>query len=87
MGSRNSVSWSGVQIIFFPVLDAVNAEISRRFDQKNIEIMRAIQGCSPMSQKLLSPFALQPLIELYDINKESIHMEAKLAKKTLGQKG
>ena len=48
--------------------------------------MRTIQACSPMSEKFLYPSALQPLIELYDIDKESIHMEAKLAKKTLGQK-
>ena len=87
-GSRESVSCDEEYkvSIFFPVLDAVIAEISRRFDQKNIEIMHAIQACSPKSEKFLSPSALRPLIELYDIDKDSIDMEAKLAKKTLGQK-
>ena len=88
IGSRESVSCDQEYkvSVFFPVLDAVIADISRRFDQKNIEIMHAIQACSPKSEKFLSPPALRPLIELYDIDKESIDMEAKLAKKTFGQK-
>ena len=44
--------------VFFPALDATIAEISRRFDQKNIEIMHSIQACSPKSENFLSPSAL-----------------------------
>ena len=57
IGSRESVSCDQEYkvSIFFPVLDAVIADISRRFDQKNIEIMHAIQACSPKSEKFLSP--------------------------------
>ena len=88
IGSREPVSCDQEYkvTIFFPVLDAIIAEISRRFDQKNIEIMHAIQACSPTSENFLSPSALQPLIELYGVDKESVDMEAKLARRTLGQK-
>ena len=57
IGSRESVSCDQEYkvSIFFPVLDAVIAEISRPFDQKNIEIMHAIQACNPKSEKFLSP--------------------------------
>ena len=48
--------------------------------------MHAIQACSPKSKNFLSPSALHPLIELYDVGKESMDMEGKLAKITLGQK-
>lgn len=48
--------------------------------------MRAIQAGSHKSENFLPPSALQPLIELYDVDKESIGMKEKLAKKTLGQK-
>ena len=53
---RICIMRSGVQS-FYPLscLDAVIADISRRFDQKNIEIMHAIQACSPKSEKFLSP--------------------------------
>ena len=37
--------------IYYPVLNAFLAEISRRFDDKNIDIMRGIQACkSPFSK-------------------------------------
>ena len=39
--------------LFSSVLDAFLDEISRRFDQKNIETMHAIQVCNPQSQSFL----------------------------------
>ena len=84
IGSRKSVSCDQEYkvTVFLPVLDAIIAEISKRFDQKNIEI----QACSPKSKNFLSPSALHPLIELYDVGKESMDMEAKLANITHGLK-
>ena len=32
---------------FFPVLDAFLAELNRRFNENNVDIMRAIQACNP----------------------------------------
>ena len=59
---------------------------SRRFDDKNIDIMRGIQACNPSSRSFLSPSALQPLIESYNFDGDAIDMEAKLAKRTLENK-
>ena len=70
----------------FPVLDAFLSETSRRFDDKNVDIMRAVQACNPFSKNFLSLPALLPLVEAYDLDKDAIDMETKLAKKTLEKK-
>ena len=87
-GSRQSLSCSDDYKItmYFPVLDAFLSEMSRRFDDKNIDIMRAIQACDPLSKNFLSLSALLPLVEAYDLDKDTIDMEIKLAKKTLDKK-
>ena len=66
--------------IYFPVLDAFLSELSRRFDEKNVDIMRAIQACNPLSSNFL---CLLPLIEGYGLDGDAIDVEAKLAKRTL----
>ncbi len=60
--------------------------MSRRFDEKNVNIMQAIQACNPHSTNFFSSSALLPLIEAYDLDEDAIEMEAKLARKTLGKK-
>ena len=59
IGSRESASCEQEYkvAVFFPVLDAVISQISRRFDQKNINVMHAIQAISPKSDKFLPPAA------------------------------
>ena len=87
-GSRQSLSCSDnyKTSIYFPVLDSFLSEMSRRFDDKNIDIMRAVQACNPLSKNFLSLPALLPLVEAYDLDKDTIDMETKLAKKTLEKK-
>ena len=87
-GSREHLSSSEEykRAIFFPVLDAFLAELNRRFNEKNVDIMRAIQACNPQSKDFLSPSVLQPLVQTYNLSEESIEMEAKLAKRTLQKK-
>ena len=41
--------------IFRSCMDAFLAELRRRFDEKNIEIMRSIQACHPKDQHFLDP--------------------------------
>ena len=48
--------------------------------------MQAIQACDPLSKNFLSLSALLPLVEAYDLDKDTIDMETKLAKKTLDKK-
>ena len=88
IGSRQSLSCSDdyKTTIYYPVLDAFLSEMSRRFDEKNVDIMRAIQACNPLSKIFLSSTALLPLVEAYELDKDTINMEAKLAKKTLEKK-
>ena len=47
-GSRQVLSSEDLKINFyFPILDAFFSEFSRRFDDKNTALMRAIQACKP----------------------------------------
>ena len=48
--------------------------------------MLAVQACNPLSKKFLSLSALLPLVDAYDLDKDTIDMETKLAKKTLDKK-
>ena len=56
-GSRQPVSNTAFDEykikFYFPVLDSFLAEISRRFDFKNLMIMKAIQSCNPTSKFFL----------------------------------
>ncbi len=87
-GARHHLSTSDDynRAIYYPVLDAFLSEMSRRFDEKNVNIMQAIQACNPHSMNFFSSSALLPLIEAYDLDEDAIEMEAKLARKTLGKK-
>ena len=71
---------------YYPVLDAFLSELNRRFDDKNTELMRAIQACKPGSKDVLLSISLKPLISSYNISEEVITMEAILAKRSLGKK-
>ena len=68
---------------YFPVLDSFLAEISRHFDNKNLNIMIAIQLCHPTSKFFLVTDSLQPLVDAYDLPKDKIEIEASLAKRML----
>ncbi len=87
-GSRESLSSSEEykRELYFPVLDAFLAELRRRFDDKNMDIIRAIQACNPHSKCFLSPSVLRPLVQMYSLDEEVLEMEAKLAKRTLDTK-
>ena len=50
--------------LYFPVLDAVITELHSRFEDKNVQIMRAIQCCNPNSTHFLDVNFLAPLIEI-----------------------
>lgn len=73
--------------LYYPVLDAFLAELERRFSNKNVEIMRAIQACHPKSEHFLERPHLQPLIDSYFYDERTIEMEAILAKRILEEKG
>ena len=49
--------------IYFPVIDAFHSENSRRFNKKNVDIMRAIHACNPLAKSFLSLPALLALVE------------------------
>ena len=69
--------------VYFPVLDSFLVELKDRFNSQNVEIMKAIQACSPQSSSFLDPTYLTALTENYNLDYASLSMEAKLAKRTL----
>ena len=59
------------------------SELRGRFDNKNVEMMRAIQCCNPNSAHFLDINFLAPLIEVYNLSKDSLSGECLIAKRTL----
>ena len=88
VGARESLSSSEQykRELYFPVLDAILTELSRRFDSKNVEIMCGIQACNPTSNDFLSVPMLISFAELYGFDTAVLEMEATLAKLTLQPK-
>ena len=72
--------------IYFPVLDAMLSELERRFTDKNLMHMRAVQACAPRSPHFLESDQLAPLADSYGLNKSTLDMECTLAKHTLNGK-
>ena len=72
--------------LFLPVLDAMLSELERRFSDKNITHMRAIQACAPGSPHFLEASHIAPLADFYGLDKNALPMECSLAKHTLGGK-
>ena len=72
--------------LYFPVLDVFLSEFSRRFDDKNTAMMKAIQACNPGSKDFICLPALKPLISSYNICEKVVTMEATLAKCSLEKK-
>ena len=54
-GSRETMTTSEQFKIslYFPILDAMLSELQRRFADKNLQLMRAIQSCTPKSPHFL----------------------------------
>ena len=87
-GSRESLSTGDDYKVnvYFPVLDTFLVELKQRFTSRNMEVMKAVQACSPLSSKFLDADYLKPLTENYSIDHPTLLMEAKLAKRTLTSK-
>ena len=60
-------------------MDAFLIELNHRFGEKNVELMKAIHACDPRSSQFLKPEQLQPLVNYYNLDSESVKIEAILA--------
>ena len=72
--------------LYLPVLDAMLSELERRFTDKNLMHMRAVQACAPQSPHFLESNQLAPLADSYGLNRSTLDMEYTLAKHTLNGK-
>ena len=71
--------------LYYPILDAFLSEL-RRFTSKNVSIMKALQSCNPVSNHFLDVDHLQPLIDTYSLDKQTLESEFPLVKRTLAKK-
>ena len=71
--------------LYFPILDAIIAEMKKRFDDKNLSLMKAVDCCNPSSSNFLEFNHLLPVVESYSylLNQDLLQMECTLAKQTL----
>lgn len=72
--------------VYYPILDAFLLELHHRFCERNVELMRAIHACNPQCSQFLEPEKLQPFVDCYDLDSESLRMESILCKRTLANK-
>ena len=53
--------------VYYPILDSIDSILSeikkKRFDNKNVALMKAVQSCSPLSSEFLEMDMLMPLVE------------------------
>ena len=56
--------------IYFPVLDHCLSEFDRRFSTSNLDLMKSLDGCSPLSSKFLDSALLSSLALKYKLNHE-----------------
>ena len=63
--------------LYYPVLDSFLAEINHRFTSQNVQLMKAIQACSPHSNNFLDPESLTTISEAYCLDGDSIRIEAR----------
>ena len=69
--------------LYYSILDTFLVELKERFTSKNMDIMKAIQACSPQSDNFLDVEMLEPLADNYNLDISLLIMEAALAKRTL----
>ncbi len=72
--------------IYLPILDCMLNEMRRRFSTKNLDLMKAIQSCSPASVNFLDHQQLIPIANAYNLNMVSLSAECPMAKRTLSGK-
>lgn len=87
-GSREPVSTAEEfkVSLYFCILDSMLGELKHRFDKKNLEIMKAIQSCSPQSDAFLKYEKLYPLALQYGLDVDLLKVECHLAKHTFKDK-
>ena len=88
---RDSLSCSDcikINIYFrnFPVLDHTHSELERRFSNSNLDLMRSVDACNPLSPNFLDSYLLSLLASLYNICTEQLPTECLLAKPVLKEK-
>lgn len=88
IGHRESLSCSdSIRInVYFPVLDHILSEFERRFSNSNLDLMKSIDACNPLSPHFLDSSLLSSLASLYNICNEQLSNECLLAKPILKDK-
>ena len=87
MGTRDALTTSQQFKVrlYYPILDAIIVEMKKRFDDKNLRLMKAVDCCNPSSSNFLEFDFLLPVVESYGchLNQYLLQMECILAKQTL----
>ena len=69
--------------LYFPILDCFIEELDKRFNAKNLNLMRAIHALQPDSAEFLNAKLLKCLSVCYYLDHESLTLETNLARRAL----
>ena len=72
--------------VYYPVLDLLISDMKKRFNEKNMMLLKSIDACAPDSNSSLNADVLLPMAKFYNIDLSTFHMEDTLAKHCLETK-
>ena len=83
--SRDPLSNSNLfkDYLYFPILDCFIEELDKRFNAKNLNLMRAIHAFQPDSAEFLNAEFLKGLSVCYYLDHESLTLETILARRAI----
>ena len=85
-GAREMVDGNNSKVMYYCILDSILGELKRRFENKNLNIMRAIQSSNPQSSEFLNSDIIQPLADHYNLDANLLCTECKLGQHTFKDK-
>ena len=71
----------------YEIVDKVNAELRRRFDEKNVVLMRGVTSLCPSSTSFLDEDSLVAFANLFKVNTDCLRCEMATFKHLLQRKG
>ena len=72
--------------VYYPVLDFLISDMKKRFNKKNMMLLKSIHACAPDSNSFLDADVLLPMAKFYNLDLSAFHMEVTLAKRCLEKK-
>jgi len=72
--------------VYYPILELLISDMKKKFNEKNMMLLKSIHACAPDSNSFLDVDVLLPMAKFYNLDLSTFNMEATLAKRCLENK-